>query len=97
VSELCYHKAHYAAEQIIKLPGYSLWSDAPFFNEFAVRCPQPAAEINEHLLDHDILGGYDLGKNYPGLENVMLFAVTEMNSKEEIDLLVDVLAEVNHD
>jgi glycine dehydrogenase subunit 1 len=97
VSELCYHKAHYAAQQIAALPGFSLWSQAPFFNEFAVHCPSPVAEINEHLLDHDILGGYDLGQDFPGLENDMLIAVTEMNSREEIDLLVDVLGEASHD
>jgi glycine dehydrogenase subunit 1 len=97
VAELCYHKAHYAAKSIAALPGYSLWSKAPFFNEFAVHCPTPAAEISEHLLDHDILGGYLLGQDYPGMENELLIAVTEMNSREEIDLLVDVLAEVSHD
>ncbi len=97
VAGLNYHKAHYAAAQIAAVPGYSLWSQAPFFNEFVVRCPGPAAEINAHLLDHDILGGYDLGQDYPGMENDMLVAVTEMNSRDEIDLLVDVLSEVSHD
>jgi glycine dehydrogenase subunit 1 len=97
VAELNYHKAHYAAQQIVALPGYRLWSDAPFFNEFAVRCPKQVSEINAHLLDHDILGGYDLGQDYQGMENVMLVAVTEMNSRQEIDLLVDVLSEVSHD
>ena len=94
VAELNYHKAHYAAESIAKLPGYSLWSQAPFFNEFVVRCPAPVAEINDHLLDHGILGGFDLGSEYPELKNHMLLAVTEMNSREEIDLLVGVLEEM---
>ena len=94
VAELCYHKAHYAAEQIAKLPGYQLWSADPFFNEFVVRCPRPVAEINDHLLEEGILGGYDLGQDYPELENHMLLAVTEMNTREEIDLLVEILEEV---
>jgi glycine dehydrogenase subunit 1 len=97
VAELCYHKAHYAASQIAKIPGFSLVFDTPFFNEFAVRCPKPVAEINDHLLEHGILGGYDLEKDYPQLENTMLIAVTEMNAREEIDLLVEVLTEVSHD
>jgi glycine dehydrogenase subunit 1 len=95
VAELCYHKAHYAAEQIISLDGFELWSDKPFFHEFVVKCPLPVAEINEHLLDHGILGGYDLGEEFPDLENHMLVAVTEMNDKEDIDLLVETLAEVS--
>ena len=97
VSSLCYHKAHYAAQQIQTLPGYEPWSQTPFFNEFVVRCPIPVESINEHLLEHNILGGYDLGQDYPELVNHMLLAVTEMNSKEEIDDLVAVLAEVSHD
>lgn len=97
VAELCYHKAHYAASRINQIEGYSLCANAPFFHEFVVCCPKPVSEINAHLLDHGILGGYDLSKDYPELSSHMLLAVTEMNSKEEIDLLCDVLAEVNHD
>ncbi len=94
VAELNYHKAHYAARRIAALPGFDLWQpQTPFFNEFVVRCPQPVADINEHLLEHGILGGYDLGQDYPQLAGHMLIAVTEMNSREEIDLLADVLAE----
>jgi glycine dehydrogenase subunit 1 len=96
VAELNYHKAHYTAQQIAGLDGYAVWNKAPFFNEFIVRCPAQVDEINTHLLDHGILGGYDLGQDYPELKNHMLIAVTEMNSREEIDLLVDVLSEVNH-
>jgi glycine dehydrogenase subunit 1 len=95
VAELCYHKAHYAASQIEKLNGYSLWNHTPFFHEFVVRCPKPVAEINHHLLEHGVLGGYDLGIDYPELANHMLIAVTEMNSRDDIDLLVEVLAEVS--
>jgi glycine dehydrogenase subunit 1 len=97
VAELNYHKAHYAAEGIADLPGYKLMSGESFFNEFVVQCPQPVAEINEHLLEHGILGGYDLGQDYAGMENYMLVAVTEMNSREDIDSLVDALAEVSND
>jgi glycine cleavage system P protein (glycine dehydrogenase) subunit 1 len=95
VAELCYHKAHYAASQIEKLKGYSLWNQTPFFHEFVLRCPKPVAEINHHLLEHGVLGGYDLGSDYPELANHMLIAVTEMNSRDDIDLLVEVLAEVS--
>jgi len=93
VAELCYHKAHYAAKRISGIPGYSLWTKEPFFNEFVVRCPGSVREINEFLLDEGILGGYDLGQDYPELKNHMLVAVTEMNSKMDIDFLVDLLTE----
>jgi glycine dehydrogenase subunit 1 len=96
VSELCYHKAHYAAEQISQLPGFSLCHEEPFFHEFVICCPKPAAEINAQLLDYDILGGYDLGQDHPSLKNHMLVAVTEMNAKDEIDYLCQALQEVTN-
>ncbi|NPV55737.1 MAG: aminomethyl-transferring glycine dehydrogenase subunit GcvPA [Anaerolineae bacterium] len=97
VAELCYHKAHYAAQKISQIEGYSLCCNAPYFHEFIVCCPKPVEEINAHLLEHQILGGYDLGKNFPSLDHHMLLAFTEMNSRDDIDLLCDVLAEVAND
>jgi glycine dehydrogenase subunit 1 len=97
VSALCFNKAHYAAQRIGGIPGYKLCFDTPFFNEFSICCPMPVEEINSHLLDHGILGGYDLGKHYPSLKDHMVIAVTEMNTREQIDLLCDVLEEVSHE
>jgi glycine dehydrogenase subunit 1 len=97
VAELCYHKAHYAAQKLDALPGYQVWSQAPFFHEFVLRCPRPVQETNELLLESGILGGYNLSHDFPELENSMLLAVTEMNSKDEIDFLVSALAEVSND
>jgi glycine dehydrogenase subunit 1 len=97
VAELCYHKAHYAAGQLSKIPGFGLCFADPYFHEFSLCCPRPVAELNAHLLEHGILGGYDLGQDYPALKDHMLIAVTEMNTKDEIDALVSVLAEGSHD
>jgi len=98
VAELCYHKAHYAAHKIHAIPGFSVYGDTPFFHEFVVRFPDTVTveEVNQHLLDHDILGGYDLGNDFPSLKNHMLIAVTEMNTREQIDLLAEVFKEVSH-
>ena len=90
VAELCYHKAHYAASQIVALSGYSLPISAPFFQEFVVQCPAPPAEINAALLTKNILGGLDVSDR---VENGMLLCVTEMNSKADIDALVAALGE----
>lgn len=95
VAELCFHKAHYAAQQLAAVPGFALLSQRPFFKEFALRCPRPVAEINQYLLDeYGIIGGYDLSHDYPQLQNTMLVCVTEMNTREEIDELVEALGEV---
>jgi glycine dehydrogenase subunit 1 len=95
VAELCYHKAHYAADQVDALEGYTVLRDRPFFKEFVVRCPRPVEEINDYLLEEwGIVGGYDLGRDYAHLENHMLLCVTEMNPRKEIDALVEALGEV---
>ncbi len=94
-AELSYHKAHYAASLIDKLDQYAVKSDGPFFKEFVVQCPLPVAEINERLLDEwGVLGGYDLGKDYPELKDHMLICVTEMNSRAEIEALAEALADI---
>jgi glycine dehydrogenase subunit 1 len=97
VAELCYHKAHYAAQRLSGIKNMGLCFSAPFFHEFALCVDRPAHEVNAHLLEHGILGGYDLGQDYPALKNHLLMAVTEMNSSEDIDTLVDVLSEASHD
>lgn len=91
VGELNYHKAHYAAEKINQLDGYSVDRGKPFFNEFVAACPKPIAEINAALLEEGIIGGVDLGEHYFHLQDHMLLCVTETNSKDEIDRLVEIL------
>jgi len=87
-AELCYHKAHYTAEAISKLKGYSLAFKQPFFKEFVIRCPQSPEKINRILLKEKIIGGLDVSHL---VDNGMLLCVTEMNSRQEIDRLVSAL------
>jgi glycine dehydrogenase subunit 1 len=94
LAELCYHKAHYAAQAIDGLDGFSLADDKPFFKEFVVRCPAPVKEINDFLLDEwGIIGGYDLGRDYGHLVQHMLVCVTEVIRRQEIDTFVQALDE----
>ena len=90
VAELCYHKAHYAASSIGQLSGYTFPFEGVFFHEFVVRCPRPPAEINERLMEKGIIGGLDISDITP---NGMLLCATEVNTRQEIDSLVSVLAE----
>ncbi len=94
VATLCYQKAHYAARKLQELPSYQVNQSSPFFHEFVLICPRPVREINEALIEHGIIGGYDLGKDFPEMADHMLVCCTEMNRKEEIDEFVERLAEV---
>ena len=92
VAELCHHKTHYAADRISDLQGYSLpFADRTFFQEFVVSCPRPPEEINVRLLERGIIGGLDVSGR---IDDSMLLCVTEMNTRDEIDGLVDVLGEI---
>jgi glycine dehydrogenase subunit 1 len=96
LAELCYHKAHYAAGRINELDGYTVIAVKPFFKEFIVRCPAPVDEINDYLLNEwGIIGGYDLGRDYPHLEDHMMVCVTEVIAREEIDALIEALDEAS--
>jgi glycine dehydrogenase subunit 1 len=91
IAEACYHKAHYAAALIGRLPGYAVDDAEPFFNEFVVRCPLSPAEINHRLLRYDIIGGLDVSDQ---VEQGLLLCFTEMNTRAEIERLAAALAEV---
>jgi len=94
VAELCYHKAHYLAAAIDRLEGYHLVTQEPFFNEFVIACPKPAAEINRALLQHQIIGGLALDRFYPDMGDRMLVCATEIHSRPMLDAFVQALKEV---
>lgn len=91
VAELSYHKAHYAAAEIDRLSGYEVINRRPFFKEFVVRCPRPAAEVVAALAGQKIMPGYALEREFPERANDLLVCVTEMNSRQQIDRLVSAL------
>jgi glycine dehydrogenase subunit 1 len=92
VANLTYQNTHYAAKQIGATKGYQVIDNGPFFREFVVKCPKPVHQLNERLASVGIIGGYDLGQDYPHLQNHMLIAATEMNSKADIDTFVQQLS-----
>src|SRR5947199_1783005 len=83
LGELCLHKAHYAFRQITALPGYSARFSSPFFDEFVITAPVSARQLQQHFEQAGIIGGYPLSERY-GMENEMLFCVTETRTKEDI-------------
>ena len=92
MAHLCYQKSHYAAEAINALDGYQVINNGPWFHEFVVTCPQSSKETTRKLLGRGIIGGLDISDVEP---NGMLFCVTEMNTKLEIDFLVENLKQIS--
>ncbi len=94
LGELCLQKAHYAFRQVTALPRFEAAFTSPFFDEFVIKAPVATQKLQQHLEQAGIIGGYDLSLDYPGMENCLLFCVTETRTKEDIDYLINVLKEV---
>jgi glycine dehydrogenase subunit 1 len=89
VGETCMALAEHAKERL----GLPLaFGDRATFKEFAVRVGRPAQEVVRAAREQGIHPGYVLGRDYPGLDDVLLVALTEKRTPEEIDRLAEVLA-----
>jgi glycine dehydrogenase subunit 1 len=88
----CASKAAYAADRLGAVPGVELlFAGAPFFKEFPIRLPRPAAGVLDELIERGYLAGVAL----PDADgHALLVAVTERRSREEIDGLALALREV---
>ena len=78
------------AKQRLGLP--LAFAERPTFKEFAVRVGRPGQEVVRAAREHGIHPGYPLGRDYPGMDDVLLVALTEKRTPEEIDRLAEVLA-----
>ena len=89
VGETCLALAQYAKDRLNFPP---VFSDKTTFKEFAVRVGRPAREVVSAALEQGIHPGYPLGRDYPGMDDALLIAVTERRTTAEIDRLAEVLA-----
>lgn len=92
-AELCLRKAHYAVEQLTKIPGVKLKFSRPFFKEFTLTVPGDVPVILKKLLSAGYHGGLATGRWYQGLKDGLTIAVTERRTKVEIDGLAKAMAE----
>jgi glycine dehydrogenase subunit 1 len=90
VGEACLALAQYARERVPLEPAFA----APAFKEVAFRTPIPAREVIRRARDHGVHPGYALGRDYEGMDDVLLVAVTEKRTAEDVDRLADVLEQV---
>ena len=81
-------KAHYALKKLSQVKGIKRKFKGNSFNEFVLEFSKGWTEVKKILMKKGIIGGLSLEKDYPELQNCVLFCVTEMFKKEEIDRLV---------
>ena len=90
LGETCMSLAGYARERIALPAAF----DQPVFKELAVRTPRPARDVIREARALGVHPGYALGRDYEGMDDVLLVALTEKRTPADIDRLADVLAEV---
>ena len=94
-AELSYQRAHDAARRIAALDGYETPERGPWFSEFLVRGPLPAAALAAELAARGIGPGLDVSaRPEPEASEALLFAVTEATPDAHVDALIEALAEI---
>jgi glycine dehydrogenase subunit 1 len=94
VGETCMSLGAYAKTALLGHRFEEAFPERTTFKEFAVRVGRPARDVVREARRHGINPGYALGRDYPGMEDVLLVAVTEKRSPEDIARLADVLSRV---
>jgi glycine dehydrogenase subunit 1 len=92
LGETCMALAGYAKQQLQESGLELVFPEQTTFKEFAVRTGRNAREALTAARAHGVYAGYPLGRDYPGLDDALLVAVTERRTVDEIDRLVEALA-----
>jgi glycine dehydrogenase subunit 1 len=94
VAAACHANTLRLTEMLSEIQGVQPLFDRPVFHERALRLPAPAADLLRSLAAHNVLGGYDLGLDYPELDPAILVCATEMRTEDDMDAFVKKLARV---
>jgi glycine dehydrogenase subunit 1 len=81
-------------EKLAAVAGVERAFDGAVFHEGVLRLAAPAADILRSLAAHNVLGGYDLGTDYPELGSAVLVCATEMRTAGDIDEYAAKLARI---
>lgn len=93
LSKLLFDRAHYLASKLNEINNISLLYNGHFFREFALELPVNAEELIHSAADSNYLPGLALGKIFPGMDNVLLTAVSDKNNREDMDQMVKIIKE----
>jgi glycine dehydrogenase subunit 1 len=94
LGELLLGRTHYARERLAAIDGVHKLHDQPVVREFALRLDADVAEVRRRCAASGVNPGVDVHA-LSGREvdrGVLLVAITERRSREDIDRLVDTLA-----
>ena len=81
----CHANARRLTQALCELPGVEPVFSGPVFHERVLRLPLAAGAALKSLAAHNLLGGFDLGRDYPELGDAILVCATERRSEAEIE------------
>lgn len=84
VAAACHENTRRLTDLLCAIPGVEPLFDRPVFHEQALRLPAPAADLLRSLAADNILGGFDLGLDYPEIAPAVLVCATELRTQEEM-------------
>jgi len=94
LGETCMALAEHAKSRLAEAGFEPVFPERPTFKEFAVRVGRHAREVVRAARELGVHPGYALGRDYPGLDDCLLVALTERRTPADIERLVDVLEQV---
>ena len=94
VAAACMARSAELVQALSALDGVSLAFDGPRFHEAVMILDRPVQPVLEALAAEGIVGGYDLGRDYPELGHALLVCATETRTREDIDVYAATLGRI---
>jgi len=95
ISLLNTKSAHYLERLLLQSGKFERVFDYPFYNEFLLKSKDDISSINKKLLENNFIPPLKIGEFYQedNLKNVLLFAVTEVLSRDDLNKVAKILSE----
>ncbi len=95
VSLLNSKAAHYLEKLLLKSGKFERVFDYPFYNEFLLKSKNSVSIVNEKLLENNFIPPLEISKFYKEekFRDVLLFAATEVLSREDLNKVAKILSE----
>lgn len=95
ISLLNTKSAHYLEDLLLQSGKFERVFDYPFYNEFLLKSKDDISTINKKLLENNFIPPLKICKFYKeeNLKDVLLFAVTEVLSRDNLNTVAKILSE----
>jgi glycine dehydrogenase subunit 1 len=91
LGETCMSLCEHAKQRLVEAGFELVFPEQTTFKEFAVRVGRSAKDAVRAARGRGVNPGYALGRDYAGLDDALLVAVTERRTPQDLDRLVEAL------